>query len=71
MQKKPLVKLGLAVLIATAALFGMGLAPDRALSCPSGYGFRVIIDQICNEGQCCCYYVDLSNPEQICPDFCS
>jgi hypothetical protein len=71
MQKKVLVKLGLAVLIATAALFGMGPAPARALSCPSGYGSCVYDSQSCDGSECCCYYTDVNNPEQICPDFCS
>lgn len=71
MQKKPLVKLGFAVLVATATMFGIDPSPARALSCPSGYGSCVMVDQICDEGQCCCYYVNVDNPEAFCPDFCS
>jgi hypothetical protein len=71
MQKKALVKLGIAVLIATATLFGMSPAPARALSCPSGYGSCVYAGEFFDGSQWCCYYTDVNDPEQICPYFCS
>jgi hypothetical protein len=70
MKKKTLVKLGLAVLIATAALFGMNPAPARASSCPFQYGSCVYVGQFFDGSQWCCYYRDIYNPNQICPYFC-
>jgi len=67
MQKKPLVKLGFAVLIAAAALMGLDSAPARASDCPLGFGSCVYDSQ----DDYCCYYVNVDNPEIICPNFCS
>jgi hypothetical protein len=66
MQKKPLVKLGFAVLVAVAALMGLNSAPARALDCPSGFGSCVYDSQ----DEECCYYVNVDNPEISCPNFC-
>ncbi len=70
MQKKPLVKLGFAVLVAAAGLFGMNPSPARAIDCPSSYGSCVMVDQICDEEQCCCYYVNVVHPAVTCRDYC-
>jgi len=71
MRKKPLVKLGFAVLVATATMFGMDPSPARALSCPRGYGSCVLDSMAFEDGQCCCYYVNVDDPETICPNWCS
>jgi hypothetical protein len=70
MQRNPLVKLGFAVLIAAAAVIGLGSAPARALDCPYQYGTCVFTEVVCNEGECCCYYFNTSNPEAACPNYC-
>lgn len=71
MQKKPLVKLGFAVLIATATVFGINPAPARASDCPSGFGSCVMVGEGCDGDQCCCYYVDVNNPGSACPTWCN
>ncbi len=71
MQKKPFVKLGFAVLIAAAVMFGIRPAPARASSCPSSYGTCFMFEETCDEGECCCHYVDLGNPNHVCRDYCS
>jgi hypothetical protein len=70
MRKKPLVKLGFAVLIAAAALFGLNPAPARAWTCPGGFGSCVFADEICDGYQCCTYYYNVDHPEDACPECC-
>ena len=66
MEKKPLVKLGFAVLIAVAALMGLSAAPARAVDCPPNFGSCVLVGQ----NYSCCYYADLVRPELTCPNYC-
>lgn len=70
MQKKSLVKLGFAALVAAAGLFGMNPSPARAIDCPSSYGSCVMVGQSCDEEQCCCYYVNVVHPGVTCRDYC-
>ncbi|HSF42841.1 MAG TPA: hypothetical protein VLT87_23750 [Thermoanaerobaculia bacterium] len=71
MQKKSLVKLVFAAFITTATLFGISEEPARADHCPLQYGSCVKVNEICDrDGNCCCEYVDIENPEIICPTWC-
>ena len=70
MRKRSLVKLGFAVLVAVAALMGMGPARALALDCPGQFGACIYVSQSCDGYECCCYYFNPSHPGDACRDFC-
>ena len=70
MQRKSLVKLGFAVLIAVAAMIGIDPVPASADDCPSEYGDCVLSGMTCDQFGCCYDYYNIAHPQDACPSCC-